>query len=269
MNYKNLLITTALEAGEEIMKFYNKGFKTNYKEDNSPVTEADIAANKIIINKLKKLGIVIVSEESVNLRYEERKKIREFWLIDPLDGTKQFVKKEDEFTVNIARIVDNFPVEGIVYAPALKKLYYGNLLEGAYIYDYNYSKLQISKLPLSNSPGLNIIISKSHLNRKTQLLVEKLKKKNPKIKICKIGSSLKFCCIAEGNVDMYPRIGAIREWDIAAGHAIVKSVGGKIVNLENMQEVSYNTSCFHTPDFLVYNNNEQLLDVLECLNVNN
>lgn len=252
MNYRDILIPIALEAGEEIMKFYNHGFKTEYKKDNSPVTEADIAANEIIINKLKKIGISIISEESINLNFEERKNIREFWLIDPLDGTKQFVRKEDEFTVNIARIVDNLPVEGVVYAPVFKKLYYGNINDGAFLYDYNNQKTKVYKLPLRGDEDLSVVVSKSHLNEATKQFVDKLIAISPDLKLCKVGSSLKFCCLAEGHSDIYPRIGSICEWDIAAGHAIIRSSGGYVLNLNTKEEVIYNTKDLRTPDFIAF-----------------
>lgn len=234
------------------MKFYGKTFSTNYKMDDSPVTDADLAANKIIIEELLNTDIPVISEESVNMPFSVRKNLNEYWLVDPLDGTKQFVRIEDEFTVNIARIVNNTPIEGVVYAPAHKKLYYGNLKDGACQYNYEESKEIISKLPLVNHDGLSIIISKSHLNDETRNFVEKVRTKYSNIEICRVGSSLKFCCLAEGHSDIYPRIGPISEWDIAAGHAILKSAGGKVLEMGTGKEIVYNQEDLKTPDFIAF-----------------
>ncbi len=251
-DYKNILIELALIAGEEIMRYYGKTYNTEFKKDSSPVTDADIAANDIIVKELVKTKLPIISEESVNLPYEERAKLKEYWLVDPLDGTKQFVRHEKEFTVNIARIVDNLPVEGVVYAPVFKKLYYGNMIDGAFLYDYNLKETSINKLPLKSEKGLSVVVSKSHLNEATKEFVEKLSKKSPNLRLCKVGSSLKFCCLAEGHSDIYPRIGAISEWDIAAGHAIIKASGGCVINLKTAKEVTYNKESLRTPDFTAF-----------------
>ncbi len=265
MNNKDLLISLALKAGEEIMNFYNQGFKTDYKDDKSPVTDADIASNDIIVEGLQQSGIPIISEESVNLEYDKRKNLKEFWLIDPLDGTKQFVKLEKEFTVNIARIENNLPVEGVVYAPVFKKLYYGNIDDGAFLYDYNTEKIREFKLPLKGDEGLGVVISKSHLNEATKEFVNKLYAKNPKLKLCKVGSSLKFCCLAEGHSDVYPRIGSICEWDIAAGHAIIRSSAGNVVDLKTGKEVTYNTKNLLTPDFIAFLDKSKIKFVFDTI----
>ncbi|PLX06413.1 MAG: 3'(2'),5'-bisphosphate nucleotidase [Marinilabiliales bacterium] len=251
-NYKEILISLARKAGEEILNFYGKNYTTNFKIDDSPVTDADLAANKIIVEGLSNTDIPIISEESANMSYSERKDLKEYWLVDPLDGTKQFVRNEDEFTVNIARILDNSPVEGVVYAPAHKKLYYGNLKDGAHLYNYKASVEIVSKLPLANQEGLSLIISKSHLNDATREFVEKVRSKYSNIEICRVGSSLKFCCLAEGHSDIYPRIGSISEWDIASGHAVLKSAGGKVINIATGEEIIYNTKDMKTPDFIAF-----------------
>ena len=177
--YREILIEIAKRAGEETLKYYLKDFVTEYKSDNSPVTNADIAANNVIVSELKKTGLIIISEESSQIKYEDRKNLTEYWIVDPIDGTKQFVKGEDEFTVNIALIRNNKPVEGVVFAPALKKLYYGNIVEGAFLYDFSGSEENIKSLYLIKKDGLSMIVSKSHLNKKTEDLLAQIKLEIP------------------------------------------------------------------------------------------
>ncbi|MDD4148830.1 MAG: 3'(2'),5'-bisphosphate nucleotidase CysQ [Bacteroidales bacterium] len=250
--YREILIELAKRAGEEILKYYQKDFVTKYKSDNSPVTIADIAANNIIVTELNKTGLKIISEESSQIKYEDRKDVSEYWLVDPIDGTKQFVKGEDEFTVNIALIRNNKPVEGVVFAPALKKLYYGNIKEGAFLYDFTGEEVSMKSLPLIKTEGLSMIVSKSHLNEKTASLVSNIKSKIPDVNVCSVGSSLKFCRIAEGSIDIYPRIGAISEWDIGAGHAVLSSAGGCVKDINTGNEIIYNSTDLRTPDFIAY-----------------
>jgi 3'(2'), 5'-bisphosphate nucleotidase len=264
MSYnKNILIEIALKAGNEILKYFGHKYITEYKSDNSPVTEADIAANNIILAGLAATNLPIISEESGIAPYSERKLYKEYWLVDPLDGTKQFVRNENEFTVNIALIKDNQPVEGVVYAPAINKLYYGNIEEGAFLYDYNIKNSTPVKLPLKHQDGLSLIVSKSHLNENTRDFINKIKTEFPDAEICKVGSSLKFCCLAEGNTDFYPRIGAISEWDIAAGHAVLKSAGGFVVELSTGKDIVYNSNSLRTPDFIAFGNKEKFMNVFK------
>lgn len=266
-NYKEILIPLAIKAGEEIMKFYKSDFRTEYKADQSPVTEADIAANKMILEGLKATGLPIISEESNLPDFNIRSKMKTYWLIDPLDGTKQFVNNEGEFTVNIALINDSETIEGVIYAPAIQTLYYGNISQGAFksVFEKlpeSLSDIVEQKLPLVvKSEGLNLIVSKSHLNEKTKAFLDKVKTLKPDLVTCQIGSSLKFCCTAEGNTDLYPRIGSISEWDIAAGHAILKSAGGNVLDLNTLKEVRYNSESMRTPDFVAFLNPKVLSDL--------
>jgi len=250
--YRKILIELAKRAGEEILKYYQKDFVTKYKSDNSPVTIADILANNIIVTELNKTGLKIISEESSQIKYDERKDLTEYWLVDPLDGTKQFVKGENEFTVNIALIRKNKPVEGVVYAPALKKLYYGNIKEGAFLYDFNGKEVSMKSLPSIKTEGLSMIVSKSHLNEKTANVVSKIKSEILDVNVCSVGSSLKFCRIAEGSYDIYPRIGTISEWDIGAGNAVLSSAGGWVKDINTGNEIVYNSYDLRTPDFIAY-----------------
>ncbi|MDD2636328.1 MAG: 3'(2'),5'-bisphosphate nucleotidase CysQ [Bacteroidales bacterium] len=250
--YRKILIEIAKKAGEETLKYYRKDFITDYKSDNSPVTNADIAANTIIIFELKKTGLPIISEESSQIKYDDRKNLSEYWIVDPIDGTKQFVNGEDEFTVNIALIRNNKPVEGVVFAPALNKLYYGNILEGAFLYDFSLDTDNLVRLPFKKTKGLSMIVSKSHLNKKTKTILDQIQLEYPNVSIRSVGSSLKFCCIAEGEIDIYPRIGSISEWDIAAGHAVLVAAGGCVKDLNTQHEIIYNSPNLRTPDFVAY-----------------
>lgn len=248
-DYKKILIPLALKAGAEIMKFYKNNPDTQFKSDNSPVTEADIAANIIILTGLAETGIPIISEESINLNYEARKKLEKFWIVDPLDGTKQFVNNEDEFTVNIALVVNNQVVEGVVFAPALNLLYYGCSGVAVKI-DTTDAKMTEIALPNIKTSKTCIVASKSHLNNETKTFLTHCSESFPESETVNIGSSLKFCLVAEGTADLYPRLGAIKEWDIAAGHAVLKAAGGNVVNMETGLELTYNSETLKTPNYI-------------------
>ncbi len=247
---KDIIIPLSIKAGKEIMKYYRQNYETEYKSDNSPVTDADIASNNIIIAGLQVTGIPVISEESVNMNYQERKNLEKFWIVDPLDGTKQFVKNEDEFTVNIALVVNNIVVEGVVYAPAKNTLYYGNILTGAFMLDSSTWPSEEFKIPCYKPNKTRIVASKSHLNPETSAYLEGLNKLFSDAETVNIGSSLKFCLVAEGKADIYPRIGSISEWDIAAGHAVLKAAGGNVLNLETGEELTYNSELLRTPDYI-------------------
>lgn len=236
------------------MKFYKNNPQTDYKTDNSPVTEADIAANNIILAGLSETNIPIISEESINLNYEARKNLEKFWIVDPLDGTKQFVKNEDEFTVNIALVVNNQVTEGVVFAPALNLLYYGSSFSDAIRIDTSDSILEEKTLPCFDTSKISIVASKSHLNEETKLFLNDCIKLFPDCDTVNIGSSLKFCLVAEGKADLYPRLGAINEWDIAAGHAVLKAAGGSVLNIKTGKELTYNSETLKTPDYIALRN---------------
>ncbi|MDC0037126.1 3'(2'),5'-bisphosphate nucleotidase CysQ [Alphaproteobacteria bacterium] len=256
-NNKNLLIEVsniALNAGREIMNYYDSNSNVLAKEDKSPLTEADLASNNIIIEKLRLLNdnIPILSEESL-VEWEERKNWNIYWLIDPLDGTKEFLNKNGEFTVNIALIKNTEPILGIIYSPFLSELYFAQKDQGAY--KINCSKtiksLENSVKILSNnkkkSDEIIIIGSRSHSNNKFN---EWINQNYKNYKILQKGSSLKFCEIANGNADLYPRFGPTSEWDIAAGHIILEEAGGFLKTFEN-QSIKYNSKeNLINPEFL-------------------
>ncbi|MDD4236250.1 MAG: 3'(2'),5'-bisphosphate nucleotidase CysQ [Bacteroidales bacterium] len=242
------LIEVALEAGQAIMNVFNTDFEIINKSDNSPVTKADFAANDIISRYLKKTNIPIISEENSVPLFDERKKWKEFWIIDPLDGTKEFIRKGTDFTVNIARVVDKIPIEAYIYAPATKTLYWAEEKIGAFKYTEK-SGLQV--LPISKPAQKKIVVSKSHYTDSTKQFINIVNKHLPNIETVHIGSSLKFCIVAEGNAMLYPRIGSINEWDIAAGDAIVRASGAHTISINSKLELIYNSHNLKTPDFVV------------------
>ncbi|NPA52246.1 MAG: 3'(2'),5'-bisphosphate nucleotidase CysQ [Aquificae bacterium] len=231
------IIQTAKEAGEEILKIYNGYIDVEYKEDKSPLTQADKNSHKVIENSLKKLySYPILSEEGKDIPFEKRKHWEYFWLIDPLDGTKEFIKKNGQFTVNIALIHKNRPIFGVIFAPAIDTLYYGGLDIGAFkIENGVQTELVLNKSP--NKAQLNIVASKSHLNEETQEFIDFLKQKFGKVNTVSIGSSLKICLVAEGKADIYPRLAPTMEWDTAAAHAVLNAVGGKILKIEHLDDL--------------------------------
>jgi 3'(2'), 5'-bisphosphate nucleotidase len=213
-----------LEAGKIIMDFYDNGADVSTKEDKSPVTEADIAANEYIVNKLKELApnIPIVAEESKN--DDEFGQASEFWLVDPVDGTKSFIKRTGEFTVNIGLIKDGRPQMGVIYVPVKDILYYTTADGKAYrkIGDGADEQIQARTPP---EEGMVVVASVSHRTQETEDFINNL----PRVdKIISASSSLKLCLVAEGQADVYPRFGPTCEWDIAAGHAILSAAGGRL-----------------------------------------
>jgi 3'(2'), 5'-bisphosphate nucleotidase len=211
------VVSIAKEAGNAIMQVYKQDFDVEYKQDSSPLTLADKEANGIIENGLNRLSVnfPILSEEGKETPYEDRKYWGYFWLVDPLDGTKEFVKKNGEFTVNIALIYKDTPVLGVVYAPALNVCYWAKQDEGAF--------KDGKKLPLKTKNQRNtykIVASRSHMSDETQAFIDAIDTDKEK-ELISIGSSLKICLVAEGEADIYPRLGPTMEWDTGAAHAIV------------------------------------------------
>ena len=233
----------SIQAGLIINKYYKQKTQIINKQDNSPLTKADIESNKYIIKSLTALNpsIPILSEEKF-IDWDIRKKWNKYWLIDPLDGTKEFIKESDEFTVNIALIVSNEPILGVIYAPQLFKLYYANKNEGSFKIDCDKQISSLSKSIKINtrekksSDKYYIYGSKSHSNNKFMDWVN-LNFKD--YELIKKGSSIKFCELAEGKADIYPRFGPTSEWDIAAGHIILNEAGGEIRSIDN-KKILYN-----------------------------
>ena len=243
----------AKKAGNEIIKIYQQEFDVDYKKDNSPLTKADIHSNEVIIKNLENLypDIPILSEENKEIPYDTRKNWEYFWLIDPLDGTKEFVKKNGEFTVNIALIYKNMPVLGVIYAPALDLLYYAQKDQGAFKQEKNKKPQRLPIYKHINNDTLKVIVSKSHYNQETKDFVNNLKYKYKKtIEFIRIGSSLKLCLIAEGKADIYPRLAPTMEWDIAAGQSIIEESKGKIIKYKTKEFIRYNKQNLLNPYFI-------------------
>jgi len=237
----------AVDAGKAIMEIYKRDFSIEYKDDKSPLTEADTKANEIICSALTKLypNIPIMSEENKQTEYEVRKEWEYYWCIDPIDGTKEFIKKNDEFTVNIALIHKNTPVLGVVYAPAIDEMYSAKEGEGAF--------KNGQKLPLTQNDApeekLSVVASKSHLSQETQEFIDNLKTKE--IEQVSKGSSLKLCMVAEGVADIYPRLAPTMEWDTAAADAVVREAGKMTYQFEKEKPMVYNKENLLNPWFIV------------------
>lgn len=262
MNYISLLETAkkaALSAGSEILKIYNTAdFNVESKLDNSPLTLADKQAHLAIVNHLEATNLPVLSEEGRFIPFDERKDWKIFWLIDPLDGTKEFIKRNGEFTVNIALIENNKPVLGVVYSPILDKLYFGGIALG-------FSKLKTKdrEVELDKSSGktleqlklrdtCRIVASRSHLNQETEDFIALCKNTD----IVSMGSSLKFMVLAEQNAEIYPRFAPTMEWDTAAADGVLRGLGYSVFQVLNNQPtqefVQYNKEDLLNPSFISY-----------------
>jgi 3'(2'), 5'-bisphosphate nucleotidase len=215
------LCDIALKAGRAILEVYEEANLLKIKEDSSPLTKADLISHEIILSQLKAKvqDIPIISEEGEIPSFEERKNWDMFYLVDGLDGTKEFLKKTGDFTVNIAFISNGVPVQGVVYAPALNKLYYAEQSRGAFKKELNSSEQRIFSTHKKKGEALRVVASKSHRNAETNEFIEKLKVDS----FVEAGSSLKFCLLAEGLADIYPRLSPTMEWDVAAGDCIFRN----------------------------------------------
>lgn len=258
--YLEIAIKATFEAAEEVMSIYHDGsFDVEIKSDNSPLTKADKTAHLIIKKELEKTGIPILSEEGKHLPYEERRHWDKLWIVDPIDGTKEFIKKTGEFTINIALVENQKPVMGIVYAPALKLIYWGSqtgsykLSEVSNFADFESNLEEKQRLPLQNQKEAFVIAaSKSHLTEATKRFIDRKRDKFSKVEVISRGSSLKICMVAEGIVDCYPRFGTTMEWDTAAGHAICRNAGAQILDL-SQNPLMYNKIDLRNEEFLCKN----------------
>ncbi|MFQ5963390.1 MAG: 3'(2'),5'-bisphosphate nucleotidase CysQ [Candidatus Scalinduaceae bacterium] len=263
-------------AGEAILDVYDSDFAVEHKDDKSPLTLADKRSHEIIADDLKKTTTVnnqilpILSEEGRDIPYDERKKWEYFWLVDPLDGTKEFIKRNGEFAVNIALIHANKPILGVIYVPVKDTFYFAATSLGAYKVlnsEIMTAKLSMKellyksqKLPLSannkkDSP--TIIGSRSHATKELSEFIEKIKDKHGEVKLISAGSSLKFCLVAEGKADVYPRFGPTMEWDTAAGQVIVEQSGGRVIDIQAKEPLRYNKHNLLNPFFIVIGQNSR------------
>ncbi|KJD34101.1 3'-5'-bisphosphate nucleotidase [Tamlana nanhaiensis] len=264
---KNLLlaIESSLKAGEEILKIYNKDFNIEFKDDKSPLTEADLVSNEIIVKKLKETNIPIISEENKTIDFETRKTWSQCWIVDPIDGTKEFIKKNGEFTVNIALVENGKTKLGVIYVPVTKELYYTNE-DQTKAYKTIISTQDLPVEPLlfkaedeinkaeQNASNIKVVGSRSHMNDDTLDFVESLKTEGQSVEIVSKGSSLKFCLVAEGKAHVYPRFAPTMEWDTAAGQAICEAVGLTVIDQTTKQPMTYNRENLLNNYFLVTNN---------------
>ena len=255
------IILTALKAGAAIMEIYPKDFSIEYKDDKSPLTEADTASNKIIVESLKaNTPYPIISEEEKEVPYEVRSQYERYWLIDPIDGTKEFIKRNGEFTVNIALIENGVPIMGVVYAPAIEELYFADKEKGAYKAsgikpgdDAPTVHAKRVKLEKGDPPKgkIRVVASKSHLSPETSEYIDNLKKDFDEVEVVSKGSSLKLCMVAEGSADTYPRFAPTMEWDTGAGQAICEIAGYEVFNYPEMTPLRYNRENMLNGWFLV------------------
>jgi len=272
IQYDKLILTTILaakRAGEAILEVYDSDFAVEQKDDKSPLTLADKRSHEIIEKILEQTvtannsTVPILSEEGKEIPYDERIKWEYFWLVDPLDGTKEFIKRNGEFTVNIALIHKHKPVLGIIYIPVKDVFYFATINFGAYklensgILTENLSIEELidksQKLPLNSNDKttLTVIGSRSHTSEEFTEFVKQLNQKHENVEFISSGSSLKLCLVAEGKADVYPRFGPTMEWDTAAGQAIVEQAKGTVMEAETNEPLNYNKSNLLNPFFIV------------------
>ena len=256
-----LAIETSIVAGKAIMEvFTSNDFGLKIKSDDSPLTEADLRSHRIIDEALQTTHIPILSEEGEHLSYEERKDWDELWIVDPLDGTKEFVKRSGEFTVNIALVKNQNPVMGVVFAPVLRCLYWGDesgaykveLPEAWMDQDINLlmDTLDIQRMPNGLPDKMTVVASVSHFSAETEQYLRALKQREGEVELVSKGSSLKMCLVAEGSAHLYPRLGPTMEWDTAAGQAVIEAAGGLLHDWNTKQAMKYNREQLLNGSFL-------------------
>jgi 3'(2'), 5'-bisphosphate nucleotidase len=272
---------TSIKAGDAIREVYNSAFSVQHKIDQTPLTAADRVSHQIVVDRLSSRTLCrfpVLSEEGKAIPFEERTDWEYFWLVDPLDGTKEFIDRNGEFTVNIALIHKARPVLGVIFIPDSELLYFGAEGLGAYklvktgflrndqLRDSDYVKLfnelinVAEKLPLrdermsADDPGspFTVIGSRSHRSKETEDYIERLQSEHGAVERISAGSSLKFCLVAEGRADVYPRFGTTMEWDTAAGQSIVEQSGGRVVNSLSLSRLAYNKKDLKNPHFIAW-----------------
>jgi len=262
MNFNKLLIkaiNASIEGGHAIMDVYASDFAVEHKDDKSPLTLADKNCNEVIEDHLKGTDIPFLSEEGAKITYEDRKDWKYSWLVDPLDGTKEFVKRNGEFTVNIALIHNGNPIMGVIYVPVKEELYFA--MEGLGSYKVRRNQIidnlealisSSDKLPIDYQRNNYVIVgSRSHMSAETEVFFQDMKKEHGNVEIMAVGSSLKLCMVAEGKADAYARYAPTMEWDTGAGHAIAKYAGFSVQQYNTSDDVVYNKEDLLNPWFLV------------------
>lgn len=259
----DIAIIASVDAGRVILSIYNDpiaDFKIESKADNSPLTIADKQSNDCIVSHLQRTPYPILSEESAILPFSERKAWKTLWVVDPLDGTKEFIKRNGEFTVNIALVKESIPVIGVIYVPVKNELYWGSEDGGAYKVckvdakdTIDTLKAKAVKLPLNHSVRKEpvVVASRSHLTPETEQYINRLKDKFGSVSLTSVGSSIKICLVAEGSADVYPRFAPTMEWDTAAGHAIARAAGREVYHIDECTPLVYNKADMLNPWFIV------------------
>jgi 3'(2'), 5'-bisphosphate nucleotidase len=261
-NEYSIAVQAALEAGQAIMEVYGTGdFGIEVKADHSPLTLADKRAHEIIVSHLAATSLPVLSEEGQHTPYGERSAWKCFWLVDPLDGTKEFISRNGEFTVNIALVEETKAVFGVVYAPVINELYVGIPGRGAFRcqmernfkqpLDYLLQFAEQLPLEMQDEDRFRVVASRSHYNEETRKYVESIDSGGREISLVNKGSSLKICMVASGEAQLYPRMGPTMEWDTAAAHAVVKASGKNVYRSDNGEELHYNKQNLLNPFFVV------------------
>ncbi|MFT6048940.1 MAG: 3'(2'), 5'-bisphosphate nucleotidase [Patiriisocius sp.] len=263
MNYQEnlaIILEASLVAGTRIMEVYATDFDVEKKGDDSPLTIADKNANEVINQYLEKTSFPIISEENKQIDYTVRKEWSTCWIVDPVDGTKEFIKRNGEFTVNIALVENGTPIMGVIYVPVSKTLYFTGdngkqsfkmdaVSEGILISEILKNATPISPIKIDDSV-VKVVGSRSHLNDDTKAFVSEFQKKH-EVEIVSKGSSLKFCLVAEGEAHIYPRYAPTMEWDTAAGHAICQAAGVQVIDVTTNEPLKYNKENLLNPYFIV------------------
>ncbi|MCD8166038.1 MAG: 3'(2'),5'-bisphosphate nucleotidase CysQ [Bacteroides sp.] len=261
--YLQCAVEAALEAGRQILTIYNDpgaDFGIEKKADHSPLTLADKKSHETILSFLSRTPYPVLSEEGRNIPYAERKEWPLLWIVDPLDGTKEFIKRNGEFTVNIALVKEGVPVMGVIYIPVQKQLYFAAEGLGAWrvtdITEFAGSLEELMatarKLPVETDRERFVVVaSRSHLSPETATYIEDIRKQHASVELISVGSSLKICRVAEGEADLYPRFAPTMEWDTAAGHAIACAAGYEMYRAEDGEPLCYNKEELLNPWFIV------------------
>lgn len=256
----NIAIRAALNAGKQILEVYESAdFGVEMKSDNSPLTQADRRSHEAIMAELQQTEVPVLSEEGKAIAYEDRSHWTWLWVVDPLDGTKEFIKRNGEFTVNIALVNGEDPVAGVIYVPVTGTLYVGAVGEGAWMIEAGPDSLVTwggmkeagHALPQAFDRAFTAVGSRSHMSAETEIYFKELEAKHGKVEVLSRGSSLKLCMVAEGRADVYPRFAPTMEWDTAAGHAICAAAGFKVLRYPELTPLKYNKEDLLNPWFLV------------------
>ncbi len=256
------VVSLAEKAGQEVLDVYGEDdVGQTRKADDTPLTRADTKANEVICQGLRTLHdaheeeiLPILSEENKEIAFETRRQWNFFWLVDPLDGTKEFINKNGEFTINIALVAENRPLLGVVHAPAVELTYAGILGEGAYRRKENGGWIKLNEdSKNTDSDTVRIVASRSHLDDETQRFIDTVKQKSTDVELTSAGSSLKFCLLADGEADIYPRLAPTMEWDTGAAQAIVEASGGYVLTYDHREPLVYNKEDVTNPTFIAVN----------------